>query len=132
MKLSVFLFLLLAGLSLQAAAQNKTRDVLFPSFQKDFSKLQSSAPEKNTKEAQFRGRSTKELIFNDYKPSTPHSAARMAAPTAGKKAAVPSDINSEAAAAADKKSSQPVVPFKIPDQGEEPKNNGSKPQKTKP
>ncbi|QJB40167.1 hypothetical protein HF324_20805 [Chitinophaga oryzae] len=132
MKLSIFLFLLLAGLSIQAAAQNKTRDILFPSFQKDFAKLQSAAPEKSAKEAQFRGRSTKELIFNDYKPSTPRSTARMAAPAAGKKAAVPSDINNETAAAATQKSSQPVVPFKIPDQGEEHKDNGSKPLKNKP
>ncbi|SJZ44712.1 hypothetical protein SAMN04488128_101254 [Chitinophaga eiseniae] len=132
MKLSIFLFLLLAGLSIQAAAQTKTRDILFPSFQKDFSKLQSSVPEKSSKEAQFRGRSTKELIFNDYKPSTPPNTARMAAPAAGKKAAIPSDINNEAAAAATRKSAQPVAPFKIPDQGEEPKNNGSKPLKNKP
>ncbi|MBC9912542.1 hypothetical protein [Chitinophaga varians] len=132
MKLSIFLFTLLAALTMQAAAQNKTRDVLFPSFQQDFSRLHAPASDKNAKESQFRGRSAKELIFNDYKPSTPRSSARMAAPAAGKKAAIPSDMNSEAAAAARQPSTPPAAPFKIPDQGEEPKNNGSKPLKNKP
>ncbi|NLR65753.1 hypothetical protein HGH92_15680 [Chitinophaga varians] len=132
MKLSIFLLLLLAGIAIQATAQNKTRDVLFPSFQKDFSKFQSPASDKNVKESQFRGRSTKELIFNDYKPAMPRGSARMAAPAAAKKAAIPSDINSETAAAAHQSSAPPAAPFKIPDQGGEPKNNGSTPLKNKP
>lgn len=130
MKLSIFLFLLLAGIVMQTAAQNKTRDVLFPSFQKDFSKFQSPVSNKNVQESQFRGHSTKELIFHDYKPSTPPGSARMAAPAASKKATIPSDINVETAAA-HQPSTPPAAPFKIPDQGEEPKNNGSKPLKNK-
>jgi len=121
--LLIALFFCASGVSV---AQQRTRDVLFPDFQKDRDNMKKKeAKLKSTPATAKATRSVKEQLFTDYQPqNTTRSAksqSRKAAPTTSK---LPSDISSADAAAA-ARTQQPAQTVTIPSQGNETeKSNG--------
>lgn len=113
--------------SMVSHAQQRTRDILFPDFQKDITKQHPS----EKKDDRSTASSTRTLIFKDYHPqqqgknNTLRATARNS--TAGKK--LPSDMS--AADAAKAKPVKPAPKTALPSQGTEPANNTPKtPAKT--
>lgn len=122
--------MLIAG-TFQVKAQNKSRDVLFPTFQQDLSRIQAKQTAAPSKESQFRGRSVKEMIFTDYKPQTaaPVNSRRTLTAAPGNKSGLSSDTKPDPAAL---KAVTPLPAVKLPDQGAEPALKAATPIKQKP
>ncbi len=98
--LCLLLFILMAAIT-AASAQQRSRDVLFPSFQQDITAMKKPAP---AADPRATATSTKNLIFTNYRPAPARSNSRAnlrQAPAGGQK--LPSDIS-----AADAKSTPPV------------------------
>lgn len=123
---ALLITLLLCGSGV-TVAQQRTRDILFPDFQKDRENLKRKETEKKQSSITTARaiRSTKEQLFTDYKPQNnirnTKSRSRKTAGAANKQ---PSDIsNTEAAKTNQDK--QPVQSVTVPTQGNETENNNS-------
>ncbi|KAA2241552.1 hypothetical protein F0L74_16820 [Chitinophaga agrisoli] len=96
--LCLLLFMLTAAIT-AASAQQRSRDVLFPSFQQDISAMKKPAP---APDPRATATSTKNLIFTNYRPAPAvNNTRRMSlrqAPAGGQK--LPSGLSSAEATSA--------------------------------
>ncbi|MVT10997.1 hypothetical protein [Chitinophaga tropicalis] len=124
MKPVSLILLLLFAVTTIAAAQQKTRDILFPDFQKDIAALKQKETKQEANPPKTQGRSVKESIFTNYRPQTSANSRLRTQTSRSTGKAQPSDISSEVAQQAIKASEaanpRPVTPPVIT-QGEQPK-----------
>jgi hypothetical protein len=131
MKPFMLMILLLTACSSMAFAQQRTRDVLFPDFQKDIQRMNASHDKDAKLIPSRQTKSTKEALFTNYRPQTTGGRPRgiAAKRTAGKP--MTSDQSGAEAVKAIKAgdAASPRPGAIVPTQGDETKVQPSRPAK---
>ncbi|WP_343669260.1 hypothetical protein [Chitinophaga sp.] len=124
MKPILFLIFLITATTTITVAQSRTRDVLFPHFAEDKAKMDAKAAKEDNSAPKQNGRSSKEMIFTNYRAQSANQKAQpLAAQSRKQSNALASDISAQTALEKEKAKTTTIPTLTLPTQGEEPKAN---------